>query len=95
MGGIESPQRELPVMVISITLLERGPKMKKHLKVFGLVAILMGLPLAFTGGTAETPLGVKINDGCASGCCAIQIGSFCTGDGLELFNYSPRPSCFR
>ncbi len=68
--------------------------MKKHLKVFGLVAILMGLPLAFTGGTAETPLGVKINDGCAfSGCCAIKLGSYCTGDGRELFNYSPRSSC--
>ncbi len=68
--------------------------MKKHLKVFGLVAILMGLPLAFTGGTAETPLGVKINDGCAfSGCCAFQIGSICSGDGLELWNHTSRPSC--
>ena len=68
--------------------------MKKHLKVFGLVAILMGLPLAFTGGTAETPLGVKINDGCAAeGCCAFKIGSSCTGDGLELFNHTSRPSC--
>ena len=68
--------------------------MKKHLKVLGLVAILMGLPLAFTGGTAETPLGVKINDGCAfSGCCAFQIGSYCTGDGLALFNHTSRPSC--
>ena len=68
--------------------------MKKHLKVFGLVAILMGLPLAFTGGTAETPLGVKINNGCAdSGCCKFQIGSICSGDGLELFNHTSRPSC--
>ncbi len=68
--------------------------MKKHLKVFGLVAILMGLPLAFTGGTAETPLGIKINDGCAfSGCCAIKLGSYCTGDGLELWNHTSRPRC--
>ncbi len=69
--------------------------MKKLLKVFGLVAILTGLPLAFTGGTAETPLGVKINDGCAdSGCCAFRIGSICGNGELELFNYSPRMSCF-
>ncbi len=68
--------------------------MKKPLRVFGLVAILMGLPLAFTGGTAETPLGVKINDGCAVGaCCKFKIGSYCTGDGIELFNYSPSRSC--
>ena len=68
--------------------------MKKHLKVFGLVAILMGLPVAFTGGTAETPLGVKINDGCAyAGCCKFKIGSFCNGDGLELFNYASRMKC--
>ena len=68
--------------------------MKKHLKVFGLVAILMGLPLVFTGSTAETPLGVKINNGCADeGCCKFQIGSFCTGDGIELFNYTSRLKC--
>ncbi len=68
--------------------------MKKHLKVFGLVAILMGLPLAFTGGTAETPLGVKINDGCADdGCCAFRIGSYCSNGELELFNHSPRRNC--
>ncbi len=68
--------------------------MKKHLKVFGLVAVLMGLPLAFTGGTAETPVGVKINDGCADGgCCAFQIGSYCTVDGLELFNQPPWMRC--
>ncbi len=68
--------------------------MKKHLKVLGLVAILMGLPLAFTGGTAETPLGVKINNGCAAGgCCAFQIGSVCAGDGLELWNYTSRMGC--
>ena len=68
--------------------------MKKNLKVFGLVAILMGLPLAFTGGTAETPLGVKINDGCADmGCCAFKIGSIC-GDGeIELFNHASKRSC--
>ncbi len=68
--------------------------MKKNLKVFGLVAILMGLPLAFTGGTAETPLGVKINDGCADmGCCAFKIGSYCSGDGLSLFNHAPMRNC--
>ena len=68
--------------------------MKKHLKVFGLVAILMGLPLAFTGGTAGTPLGVQINNGCADGgCCKFQIGSICTGGGLELFNYVSTPIC--
>ncbi len=68
--------------------------MKKRRKVFGLVAILVALPLVFTGGTAETPLGVKINDGCAeSGCCAFKIGSYCNGDGLELFNYTPRRDC--
>ncbi len=68
--------------------------MKKHLKVFGLVAILMGLPLAFTGGTAEAPLGVKINDGCADmGCCAFKIGSVCRGDGLEMFNHTPLRNC--
>ena len=68
--------------------------MKKHLKVFGLVAILMGLPLVFTGSTAETPLGVKINNGCADeGCCAFNIGSICSGDGIELFNHSSRPKC--
>ena len=68
--------------------------MKKPLKVFGLVAILMGLPLVFTGGTAETPLGVTINDGCAdAGCCAIKIGSWCAGDGLELWNHTSRRSC--
>ena len=68
--------------------------MKKHLKVFGLVAILMGLPLVFTGSTAETPLGVKINDGCADeGCCAFQIGSYCSGDGLELWNHTSRLRC--
>ncbi len=68
--------------------------MKKHLKVFGMVAILMGLPLAFTGGTAEAPLGVKINNSCAdSGCCSVKIGSIC-GDGeLELFNYASRRDC--
>ena len=68
--------------------------MKKHLKVFGLVAILMGLPLVFTGSTAETPLGVKINDGCADGgCCAIKIGSYCGNGEVELFNYASRRSC--
>ncbi len=68
--------------------------MKKHLKVFGRVAILMGLPLAFTGGTPETPLGIRINDGCADmGCCAFKIGSVCRGDGLELWNYTSRRSC--
>ena len=68
--------------------------MKKHLKVFGLVAILMGLPLVFTGSTAETPLGVKINDGCADeGCCAFQIGSFCGNGEVELFNYTSRMKC--
>ena len=70
--------------------------MKKHLKVFGLVAILMGLPLAFTGGTAETPLGVKINNGCADGgCCKIKIGSYCGNGEVELFNYTSRLSCVR
>ncbi len=68
--------------------------MKKHLKVFGLVAILMGLPLAFTGGTAETPLGVQINDGCADGgCCKFQIGSICSNGEIELFNYASRMTC--
>ncbi len=68
--------------------------MKKPLKVFGLVAILMGLPLAFTGGTAETQLGVKINDGCADGgCCKFQIGSICSNGEIELFNYASRPTC--
>ncbi len=68
--------------------------MRKHLKVFGLVAILMGLPLAFTGGTAETPLGVKINNGCADeGCCKFKLGSWCAGDGLELWNHTSRPRC--
>ncbi len=68
--------------------------MNKHLKVFGLVAILMGLPLAFTGGTAETPLGVKINNGCAdAGCCKFKIGSWCGNGEVELFNHSPSYSC--
>ncbi len=68
--------------------------MKKRRKVFGLVAILVGLPLVFTGGTAETPLGVKINDGCAeSGCCKVKIGSICGNGELELFNYTSRRSC--
>ena len=70
--------------------------MKKPLKVFGLVAILMGLPLAFTGGTAETPLGVKINNGCADGgCCKFKIGSYCSNGEVELFNYTSRLSCVR
>lgn len=68
--------------------------MKKRLKVFGLVAILMGLPLAFTGGTAETPLGLKIIDGCAdAGCCKFKIGTVCRGDGLELWNHTPLLNC--
>ena len=68
--------------------------MKKHLKVFGLVAILMGLPLVFTGSTAETPLGVKFNDGCADdGCCAFQIGSICGNGEIELWNYTSRMGC--
>ncbi len=68
--------------------------MKKHLKVFRLVAILMGLPLVFTSSTAETPLGVKINNGCADeGCCKFQIGSFCGNGELELFNYTSRMRC--
>ncbi len=70
--------------------------MKKPLKVFGLVAILMGLPLAFTGGTAETPLGVKINNGCAdAGCCKVKIGSYCGNGEIELFNDTSRRSCIR
>lgn len=68
--------------------------MKKHLKVFGLVAILMGLPLAFTGSTAETPLGVKINDGCAAvGCCKFKIGAICGNGEVEMFNYTSRMKC--
>ena len=68
--------------------------MKKHLKVFGLVAILMGLPLVFTGSTAETPLGVKINDGCADdGCCAFKIGSYCGNGEIEWWNHESRRKC--
>ncbi len=68
--------------------------MKKHLKVVGLVAILMGLPLAFTGGTAETPLGVKINNGCAdAGCCKFKIGAICGNGEQEMFNYASRLRC--
>ncbi len=68
--------------------------MKKPLKVFGLVAILMGLPLAFTGGTAETPVRVKINSICADeGCCKFQLGAWCVGDGLELWNHRSRRRC--
>ena len=54
--------------------------MKKLMKLFGLVAVLTALPVAFTGGATKGSLGVGLNQLCADdGPCRFALGSYCTG----------------
>ncbi len=62
--------------------------MKKLLKLFGLVAVLTALPVAFTGGANDGTLGVGVNKLCArGGPCAFQIGSICRNGTEEVWNH--------
>ena len=62
--------------------------MKKLLKLFGLVAVLTAMPVAFTGGSSDGNLGVGLNKLCADdGPCAFQIGSICRNGEVERLNY--------
>ena len=68
--------------------------MKKLLKLFGMVAVLTALPVAFTGGANDGTLGVGVNKLCAQddddgddGPCAFQIGSVCRNGSEEIFNH--------
>ena len=52
--------------------------MKKLLKLFGMVAVLTALPVAFTGGASNGALGVGVNSLCAEGGgCLFAMGSVC------------------
>ena len=56
----------------------KGTKMKKLLKLFGMVAVLTALPVAFTGGSSNGALGVGVNSLCAEdGGCLFAMGSVC------------------
>ena len=52
--------------------------MKKLLKLFGMVAVLTALPVAFTGGSSNEVLGVGVNNLCArDGGCLMAYGAVC------------------
>ena len=62
--------------------------MKKLIKLFGLVAVLTALPVAFTGGANDGTLGVGVSKLCADdGPCAFQIGSICRNGTEEVWNH--------
>ena len=63
-------------------------KMKKMMKLLGLVAVLTALPVAFTGGANDGTLGVGVSKLCADdGPCAFQIGSICRNGKEEVWNH--------
>ncbi len=52
--------------------------MKKLMKLFGLVAVLTALPVAFTGGSSDGAPGVAVNSLCAEEeGCLFAIGAVC------------------
>ena len=60
--------------------------MKKLMKLFGLVAVLTAMPVAFTGGASEGAPGVAVNSLCALEGCLFAMGAVCRIGGEPEWN---------
>ena len=61
--------------------------MKKLMKLFGLVAVFMAMPVAFTGGASDGAPGVVVSSLCAEEeGCLFAMGAVCRIGGEAVWN---------
>jgi hypothetical protein len=63
--------------------------MKKLVKVIGLLAVLLALPVAFSGGASQQAPGIRVTSACAQGDdgpCLFALGSVCRDGPEERIN---------